>query len=150
MIAAIIQNNIVESVKEMTDEEILLELPHCQQIVDVTNETVQPSAGWLFLGNRFEPPQGVDGKPKMIITRLAFRNRFTLQEKAALYTIAASAQGLPIKIYLDDLSAATFIDLSRQETISGIQTLAAIGVLTNARATEILTTVPTQLEVYKG
>lgn len=150
MIAAIINNNIVESVKDMTEQEIEEIIPHCQQVIDVTNLNPQPAHGWIFSGNTFEPPKNVDGSPKMTITRLAFRNRFTLAEKAALYTAAASPQGLPIKIYLDDLSAATFIDLSRQDTIVGIQTLAAIGVLTNARAQEILTTPPTLIEVYKG
>lgn len=151
MLCALIQNNlVVGSPREMTEDEIVSLMPHYQQIIDVTNFNPPPSDGWIFNGRSFDPPPGVDGSPRMIITRLAFRSRFSMQEKAALYTAAASAQGLPIKIYLDDLAAATFINLSRQDTINGIQSLVSIGILTQARANEILRTPPSQEELYRG
>lgn len=70
------------------------------------------------------------------VTRLAFRNRFSGAEKVALYTAAASS--VPIKIYLDDLAAATFVDLTRDDTATSLQVLVSAGLLTQARATTIL------------
>lgn len=70
------------------------------------------------------------------VTRLAFRNRFSGSEKVALYTAAASS--IPIKIYLDDLAAATYVDLSRADTIASINSLVGT-ILTQERATAILT-----------
>lgn len=70
------------------------------------------------------------------VTRLALRNRFTGGEKAALYTAAETS--IPIKIYLDDLAAATYVDLARADTIASINSLVGT-ILTQERATAILT-----------
>ena len=120
-----------------------------QTVIDITNVNPQPGIGWVFNGSTINPPNGTAGQPSMIVTRLAFRNRFSMAEKVALYTAAASPQGLPIKIYLDDLASATFIDLTRPDTIYGLNVLASIGILTPARVTEILTKLPLPQEIYK-
>lgn len=73
---------------------------------------------------------------KRVLTRLAFRNRFTPAEKVALYTAAESSA--QIKIYLDDLAAATFVDPERPDTIAGVQALETAGVIGAGRAAEIL------------
>ena len=85
---------------------------------------------------------------KRVLTRLAFRNRFTPAEKVALYTAAAS--NVQIKIYLDDLAAATFIDVERPETIAGVQALETAGVIGAGRAAEILGAPITDEEVWVG
>lgn len=109
--------------------------------------------GWTWTGTELVPPvqeevPPVEPPPTTIITKLAFRNRFTQAEKAALYTVATS--NVLIRIYLDDLAAATFIDLSRQDTIDGVMALEAAGLLAAGRANIILTTPVQELEKYKG
>ena len=93
---------------------------------------------WV-MANYVEPPAYA---PEPInygtrVTRLAFRNRFTGTEKVNLYTAATSNAAL--RVYLDDLAAATFVDLTRADTIASVNALATAGVITGARATAILT-----------
>lgn len=71
------------------------------------------------------------------VTRLAFRNRFTAAEKTSLYTAANTS--VQVRIYLDDLAAATYVDLARADTIASIEALVAAGILTADRAAAILT-----------
>lgn len=85
---------------------------------------------------------------KRVLTRLAFRNRFTPAEKVALYTAAESS--VQIKIYLDDLAAATFVDPERPDTIAGVQALETAGVIGAGRAAEILTAPVTDEEMWVG
>lgn len=85
---------------------------------------------------------------KRLLTRLAFRNRFTPAEKVALYTAAESS--VQIKIYLDDLAAATFVDPERADTIAGVQALEAATIIGPGRAAEILGAPITDEEVYVG
>ena len=81
------------------------------------------------------------------ITRLAFRNRFTVAEKVALEmasldnpagTLAQRQQAAAIRVHLADVAASTFIDLCSQDTRAGVQALKAGGLLTEGRALEIL------------
>jgi hypothetical protein len=89
-------------------------------------------------------PTPIDSK----VTRLAFRNRFTTNEKIALYTAAES--NVQLKVYLDDVNAATYIDLTLPETIAGVQLLEAAGIIGSGRANEILTSPISDTEQYKG
>lgn len=91
------------------------------------------------------------------ITRLAFRTRFTSTEKAsmefaALDNPAASMQARQgaamLRAYMADVSASTFIDLSRLDTRAGVLQLEAMKLLASGRANEILNRVPTASEVY--
>ena len=70
------------------------------------------------------------------ITNLAFRNRFTAAEKTALYTAAKT--NVDIQIYLDDVSAAAYIDLQRADTRAGVQELETAGLIAAGRALQIL------------
>lgn len=81
------------------------------------------------------------------VTPLAFRNRFTLQEKvayemAALDNPAADAQvryaAAGLRAALSDVLAAKFIDLDKTDTRQRVQSLESIGVLAQGRALEIL------------
>lgn len=101
------------------------------------------AAGTYVLEPEVVQPKQVNWK----ITRLAFRNRFTQAEKIALYTAAAS--NVAIKVYLDDVNAATFIDLQRPDTIAGVQALELATIIAGGRAATILTTEPTSEEEYK-
>lgn len=81
------------------------------------------------------------------ITRLAFRNRFTMVEKAGLEMAGLDDPGAPmsqrqqaamLRAYLADVAAATFIDLQRPDTRAGVEQLEALGLLAEGRAAEIL------------
>ena len=94
------------------------------------------------------PPIDVAEPTDARITRLAFRNRFTQAEKvtlelAALDNPAASTaqrqQAAALRSYLKDLDAATFVDLERPDTVAGVQSLGAAGLLAEGRAAAILT-----------
>ena len=90
--------------------------------------------------------------PANQITKLAFRSRFTAVERATI-TFAArqnTVNGAAVQSYLDDVQAATFIDLNRQDTRAGVQGLEAAGLIAAGRATEILDTPATELEAYLG
>lgn len=83
------------------------------------------------------------------ITKYALRTRFTQPEKvavefAALDDPAASVQArqfaAALRAYLRDFEVAQFVDLALPETIAGIQSLEAAGLLAAGRADEILNT----------
>jgi hypothetical protein len=87
--------------------------------------------------------------PARRITRLAFRNRFTLAEKTALELASqdtpdapmpARQQAAMLRAYLKDVEAAAFVDLEREDTRAGVQMLEAAGLLASGRALEILDT----------
>ena len=99
------------------------------------------------------PAPPADPEPQRI-TRLAFRNRFTQAEKvtmeiAALDNPAATMpqrqQAAALRANLADTAAATFIDLLRPDTRTGVLSLEAGGLLAAGRALEILDT-PVQPE----
>ncbi len=81
------------------------------------------------------------------ITRLAFRNRFSTSEKVALEIAALDDPAAPmaqrqqaaaLRAHLKDLDSANWVDLTRPETISAVQSLEAGGLLAEGRAAEIL------------
>ena len=93
------------------------------------------------------------------ITKLAFRNRFTVAEKAALEIAALDnpaadmqSRGLAatLRAYLEDVQAATFIDLQRADTRAGVMMLEQVGLLGAGRALQIFDTPPTVDEAYSG
>lgn len=88
--------------------------------------------------------------PGTRITRLAFRNRFSRNEKVALEMAALddpTAQmakrqvAAALRAHLADISAATFVDLQRADTRAGVQMLESLGLLAAGRAMEILDSV---------
>ena len=91
-----------------------------------------------------------DIPPRPIPTHLTeytvhqFRNKFTAAEKVALYNAANT--DVNVKILLDDLMSARFVDVANQETIDGVNYLASQSIITTERAQEILTGVPLILE----
>lgn len=71
-----------------------------------------------------------------VVTKLAFMNRFTMEELAAIYT-AAKTEVL-VEVFLDKLKLAEEVDLADVQTIAGVQSMAASGLLTEVRAGEVL------------
>ena len=74
--------------------------------------------------------------PQKVITKLAFMNRFTMEELAAIYTAAKTE--VMVEVFLDKLKIAEEVNLADTQTIGGLQALAASGLLTETRVQEIL------------
>jgi hypothetical protein len=93
------------------------------------------------------------------VTKLAFRNRFTLAEKAALEIaqlddpgapMSQRAQAASLRANQADVAAATFIDLERPDTRSGVQALEAAGLIATGRAMQILDAPVEDDERFRG
>lgn len=75
-------------------------------------------------------------RPKRVITKLQYMNRFTDNELATIYTIAKT--NIALEIWLEKFKLASDIDLDDARTIGGLQALEANGILASGRAMEIL------------
>ena len=82
------------------------------------------------------------------ISRLALKLRMTADERKNIR--AAAESNADVYDFMDLLSDSTYIDLTRPETVQGIQTLEAVELLGEGRADEILTTPVTEGEKYNG
>jgi hypothetical protein len=80
--------------------------------------------------------QVVAAPSQKVITKLAFMNRFTMEELAAIYTAAKTE--VMVEVFLDKLKIAEEVNLADAQTIGGLQALAASGLLTEARVQEVL------------
>lgn len=76
------------------------------------------------------------------------RQRFTFTELCALESAAQTI--VQVKVLIGNLNVASFVDLTRSDTISGLGLLVSLGLLTSQRMSEILNTPPTEYEIYKG
>lgn len=112
---------------------------------------VQPShpsgvdIGWLYEFGEFLPPPDTTPTFGRIITKLAYRMRFTAAEKRAikkaslgLNNTLTEDQWLSVAVAQDDIMSAGYIHLDRPETVSGTQGLEALGLIGVGRSTEIL------------
>jgi|688.fasta_scaffold265981_1 hypothetical protein len=73
-----------------------------------------------------------------LITKAAFRFRLTDAEYAGILTAAKT--DVEVQAWVETFNMVTQIDLDNQRTIDGVGTLVVKGLLTQARADEILTT----------
>ena len=139
---ALIENGTVANIA-VADEETAAALPG--QWVPGTGACI----GWHYDGEKFTPPAAPGGVPvtETRVSRLAFRKRFTQQEKVALELAALDnpsaampqrAQSAALRAYLKDVDAAQFIDLADAHVKEGVQTLEAAGLLAAGRADEII------------
>lgn len=84
--------------------------------------------------------EGWEAMPEMVerpaLTRLQFRERFTPAEKLAIYQAAEA--DLRVRIWLDDLNAASEVRTDYPATVEGVQALEAAGVIGPGRAAVIL------------
>lgn len=104
-------------------------------------------------------PVPMPEQPLLKMTKLAFRNRFTLAEKTGVELaslddpsapMAQRAQAAAIRVYLADVAAATFIDPAREETRAGVRALEAAGLIGAGRALEILDAPIGAAEAFTG
>lgn len=131
--------------------------PHHIEILDstgaVTNTIVASEdfaqqhypGRWRSAEHQPEPPAPAQSTR---LTVLQFRQRFTLQEKAAIELAAIDTpaaaleqrqQSAALRAVLADQAAAEFIDLGDASTIDGVQLLVQAGLLTEPRGAEVLT-----------
>lgn len=104
--------------------------------------------GWQWDGQQLTAPPAPPAAPLPTrITRLAFRNRFTLAEKAALEfaalddpaaALAQRQQSALLRAMLADQAVAKYIDLADPSTVAGVQLLEQSGLLAAGRAADIL------------
>lgn len=106
-----------------------------------------------------EPETVITPSQSVKITKLAFRNRFKPEEKVALelaskddpsLTLDQRKPSAMIRVYLDDVNSASFIDLNRKDTRKGVFILEQFGLIAKGRALQILDTQPTEEEVFYG
>lgn len=84
-----------------------------------------------------QPPAPEPAAPNKRMTKLAFLQRFTLDERMAFH--AATGTDPIAADFLMMVNAASFIDLERDDTESGVGYLVSKGIITTARAKAILT-----------
>jgi hypothetical protein len=117
---------------------IVTAVTETQEPLTADNCISLPNFDTTVLGKRYENGIFVDvpEPPIRILSRYAFRSRFTTDEKQAIY--AAAESNVLIKIWLDDLASAENIDLDLPETTSNLNALETAGLIGPGRATEIL------------
>ena len=149
MLIAVVNNNKVQAVCDIQPQDYGL-YTNCQAAIDVTDIVPRPQVGWLFNGSTLYPD--ISSIPNTRITKLAFRQRFTVTEMTGLIaaSFAQTPQGYFLQYLMGNLQVATYIDLARSDTQAAIQALVGMGLLTQNRAIQILTATPTSTELYTG
>jgi hypothetical protein len=106
----------------------------------------------------YVPPPPPPPLPRLV-SKLAFRNRFTLAEKAMLEiacldnpaaVMSARQQAAVLRATMKDQESAEYIDLNRADTRAGVQSLETAGIVATGRTVVIMDTAVTELERYKG
>jgi len=146
---AVINEFAISEILTDPSEEKLTELGRtAQTYLDVTDMLPFPEVGWAFDGVKIVIPEGYT--VPALITKLAFLNRFTDTELATIESFAASAHPFApvMKANLRKQSVATFVDLKRIDTITGVQNLVALTLITAPRANTILTAPVQDIEKY--
>lgn len=115
-------------------------------IRDVTDVVPLPQQGWTALPDgTYEAPVIVPPEPPTRMSKLAFQSRYTVAEQVAIELAAdGSTQGFTaeqratLRVLDRALQNANDVDLVDPRTVQGVQTHVAMGLLSSARATEIL------------
>lgn len=127
---------------------------------DISEHLLRDSieSGWRYEGGDFLPPLDTSSAFGRIITVLAYRKRFTRPERIAIKHASrqSSLQSSGLASDLDDLMAATYINLDIPDTIQATQDIEAATLIAVGRADEILSDpvysaeLPSQLRIKYG
>lgn len=161
---ALIKNNLVENVIE-ADMEFALSLGF-----DAAVESESAGVGWTFDGATFTPPPAdpqpdprPDPEPNAnpdgdgpFLSNYAFDMRYTLPERIAIKRLADQRNpdgsytntALAVQVNVERAQKAKFVNPQRAETRNGVMQFVALGVLTEARALEILDAPIQPFEAY--
>ena len=99
----------------------------------VGNDSV--GIGWAWNGSAFTAPVQPPSPGVRVITKLAYMNRFTAAELAAIYTTARTV--VQIEIWLEKFKLAQEINLDDPDTVAGLQAMEAGGLIGAGRALAI-------------
>lgn len=105
--------------------------------IDLDGIEPQPGPGWTYSDGAFSPPAPVVDSRPPIITKVAFRFRLTDQEYVGI--LAAAKTDIEVAAWVETFNMVSSIDLSNQRTKDGVANLVTKNLLTQARATTILT-----------
>lgn len=112
--------------------------------IRIDNISPEPGIGWVYENGIFIQPAPIQQDKQKIFTKFGFRSRFTLQELVAIDNFNMSSlldqnQKATVNTIIKNFDSAENIDLTYNSTITGIQYLSTVGLLTDIRANEILT-----------
>jgi hypothetical protein len=132
-----------------TDEQYMSISKIFDAVVDVTGMIPQPMIGWYFDGRQLLDHAG-NVPQSMLITKLGMLRRFTVPERLAILDyVEKNPVSIPA-ILLQNVQAATFVDLKRSDTIAGVSELIGLNLISADRAAAILNTAPDETEAYRG
>ena len=145
---AIVENNIVTNIV-MGDETYGESNPLAVQIgkydfIELGQKYNQEKNAFSF-DNFVQPePEPEPEPPTTIYSKFGFRSRFTLQELVGIDNAGANPTLTPeqkgtLNTIGKNFEVASEIDLTHAQTIQGVEYLASVGLLTQERATQILT-----------
>lgn len=137
-------------------EERLQELSRSYELLfDATEYPGDVQVGWVLINGGLYAEAPVNGAAPSLgtrITKLAMQNRLTDNEFMGILSYAdnpANPYCYAIRMILQKQMSATYVDLTREDTIRGVGVLVAAGRITSERATQILTAPVQAHEVYK-
>lgn len=105
--------------------------------IDLTGVDPEPGRDWTYKDGVFSPPVQPPEPVYTVVTKVAFRFRFTDAEYAGI--LAAAKTDVEVQAWYETFNMTTTIDLANQRTKDGVANLVSKNLLTQDRATEILT-----------
>lgn len=148
---AFIKDGLVDLILEAENYDSIANIARqYQNIIDITEEIPEPTVGCIFNGKTFLKADG-DYLHKYI-SKEKFLSRFTDSEIYAIDEFAkgSSDYAKAVRAALKRQEQAEYIDLQYDKTISGVQNMVPLGLLTQERADLILYSPVTEDERYKG
>jgi hypothetical protein len=115
-------------------------LPDGNVWVDLTGASKEPLPQWEYIDGAFvehEPPIIEIPEIPNLISKAGFRFRMTDAEYAAILNIAKT--DAEVQVWVETFNMVSQIDLDDPRTQGGVAVLVAKALLTQERATEILT-----------
>ena len=131
----------------VTSHSIVGAFPASVTVVDVTAVTPQPAKGWAYTGAVFVSPAPVV-PPAPTLTPLEFMALLTPAEETAIAT--AALQNAAVLLWLVKTSGASYVSLGDPATVAGVDAMVTAGLLTAARAAQILANQAPQVAATAG
>jgi len=144
MKVALIQDFEVKYIIDIDENEIDTYARQYQAVFNLAGFDPLPAVGAKFDGKTITNPPPQTKR----ITKLAMRQRFTIPELIGI--LEASKTDPMIEVLLGNMQVATFIDLSRTDTIQGLGYLMQQGLITAQRMGEILNNPIQAIERYNN
>lgn len=133
----VVRTHIQAKKLDTSEEEFRDQLEQSSGLKVVKTKDMSVGPMWTYDKDTktFTPPVRVVARSRKL-SRLAYMNKFTSQELAALYT--AAKNHIELEIWLDIFRQAQYVDLDDPKTAEGLQHLVSSNIITAQRAIEIL------------